>query len=279
MSRQRVTVVIAAYNVGPYVAETVKSALGQTHADREIIIVDDGSTDDTADRLAPYLSQVRLVRQEHAGLAAARNHALRLAAGDYIALLDADDIWTPTKLAVQVEIAARRPRCGMVVCDGYEFDGAAVLQTNLFQPYLLDMLQATADGEVAGPVHEPMIHWPMIACPGQTLIPRAVIDRLGWFVDGGAQDYEYFLRIAQRYPIVFHRHVLTGWRYRRDSMSGLRRMRVLTWVLYMLPVLGAHAARCETESDRELVTRAIERHTREIVEAVTLMSTIGGQQQ
>jgi hypothetical protein len=72
--------------------------------------------------------------------------------------------------------------------------------------------------------------------------------------------------------------VLAGWRYRRDSMSGPRRMRVLTWVLYMLPVLGAHAARC-TESDRELVTRAIERHTREIVEAVTLMSTIGGPEQ
>lgn len=62
-------------------------------------------------------------------------------------------------------------------------------------------------------------------------------------------------------------------------MSGLRRLRVPTWVLYMLPALGAHAARCETEPDRELVTRAIARHTREIVEAVTLMSTIGGPQQ
>jgi glycosyltransferase involved in cell wall biosynthesis len=279
MTDRRVSVVIAAYNVGPYVAETVKSALGQTHADREIIVVDDGSTDDTAERLAPYLSQIRFVRQEHAGLAAARNHALRLADGDYIALLDADDVWMPTKLAVQVEIAARRPKCGMVVCDGYEFDGAAVLQPNLFQPYVLDMLKERPDGEVAGSVHESMIHWPMIACPGQTLIPRAVIDRLGWFVDSRAQDYDYYLRIAQRYPIVFHRHILAGWRYRRDSMSGLRRMRVLTWVLYMLPILGVHAARCESQSDRELVIQAIDRHTREIIDAVTLMSTIGGPEQ
>ena len=279
MSGQRVSVVIAAYNVGPYVAETVASALGQTHADREIIIVDDGSTDDTADRLGPYLSQIRFVRQEHAGLAAARNHALRLAGGDYIALLDADDIWTPTKLAVQLEIAARRPRCGMIVCDGYEFEGAAVVEPNLLQRYVLDLLKASPDGEVAGPVHEPMIDWPMIACPAQTLIPRAVIDRLGWFVDSSAQDYDYYLRIAQRYPIAFHRHVLTGWRYRKDSMSGVRKLRVITWLLYMLPVLGAHAARCDTESDRELVVRAIERHTGEVIEAVSLISTIGGPQQ
>ena len=128
-------------------------------------------------------------------------------------------------------------------------------------------------------MHDAMIDWPMICCPGQTLIPRAVIERLGPFADGGAQDYDYFLRIAQRYPIVFHRQVLAGWRYRRDSMSGERRLRLLTWTLYMLPVLGAHAARCETDWERALVARTIARHTREIVEAVTAMSTIGGSRQ
>jgi len=96
---QRVSVVIAAYNVGPYVAETVKCALGQTMPTARSSSSTTGRTDDTAERLEPYLSQIRLVRQEHAGLAAARNHALRLAAANYIALLDADDIWTPTKLA------------------------------------------------------------------------------------------------------------------------------------------------------------------------------------
>jgi len=115
----------------------------------------------------------------------------------------------------------------MIVCDGYEFDGAAVLQPNLLQPYVLDMLKASPDGEVAGPVHEaddPLAD-DRVSCADAH--PRAVIDRLGWFVDSSAQDYDYYLRIAQRYPIVFHRHVLTGWRYRRDSMSGCAGLRVL----------------------------------------------------
>src|SRR5258706_3151348 len=84
----RISVVIATHNLARYVPEAVDSALGQTHAEREIIVVDDGSTDDTAERLEPYGARIRYIKQDHGGLAAARNHGLRLATGDYIPLLD-----------------------------------------------------------------------------------------------------------------------------------------------------------------------------------------------
>src|SRR5262249_5462417 len=231
------------------------------------------------ERLAPYQTRIRLVRQQHAGLGAARNHGLSLARGDFVALLDGDDVWTPIKLAVQLEIARRRPRCGMVVCDAYEFEGGTVLKASLFPLNIVDLINASPDGEAAGPAHEAMIKWPMVSCPGQTLIRRGVIDSLGPFADGGAQDYDYYLRISQRHPIVFHRQVLAGWRYRPESMSGPRRLRMLNWALYMLPVLGAHAARCDNESDRALVAERIAGTTKEVVDAFLAICAIGGQRQ
>jgi hypothetical protein len=68
-----------------------------------------------------------------------------------------------------------------------------------------------------------------------------------------------------RYPLAFHADVLTGWRYRADSMSGPTWLRPLMWRLYALPVLGAHATRCESDEDRKLVARRIERINAEIV--------------
>jgi glycosyltransferase involved in cell wall biosynthesis len=91
-----VTITIPAYNAGPYIAETLDSVLRQTHPHREIIVVDDGSTDDTPHRLEPYRAAIRYIRQPNLGVGAARNAGLRVASGDYIAFLDADDLWRPT---------------------------------------------------------------------------------------------------------------------------------------------------------------------------------------
>ncbi|MFO1057223.1 MAG: glycosyltransferase family A protein [Dongiaceae bacterium] len=264
MSGRRVSVVIAAYNLGRYVVETVESALAQADVEREVIVVDDGSTDDTPDRLAPYRDRIRLVRQDNAGLAAARNHALRLARGDYVALLDADDVWRPGKLAAQLAVAARRPRCGLIACDGYEFDGATVRRQGLFGDYVARFLATARDGEVGLWMHEPLIEEQAIGCPAQTLIPRPVIEELGPFADSNAQDYDYYLRIAQRYPMAFHADRLVGWRFRADSMSGPAWQRPLMWRLYRLPVLGAHGQRCADEADRRRVVRSIDRVLGEI---------------
>jgi glycosyltransferase involved in cell wall biosynthesis len=268
LSGRRISVLIAAYNLGRYLPETLDSVLAQTHDEREIIVVDDGSTDGTADVLQPYLPHIRYVRQENAGLGEARNHGLRFVGGDYVALLDADDTWIPDKLAIQLEIARRRPQCGLITCDGIEFAGAETLRQNLFPPYVLDLLAASPSGEVVGRTHRAMIKVPAIGCPAQTLIPRAVIERLGPFADGGAQDYDYYLRIAQHYRVVFHRHRLARWRYRPDSMSGPRERRDLVWALYRLPVLGAHAARCADPQDRRVVAETIDQVMQDVMAAL-----------
>ena len=98
-----VSVIIPAFNAAKYLGEAIDSVAQQTHDHVEIIVVDDGSTDDTAEVAARFGSTVRYVRQEQSGAAAARNHGVRVCEGDSLAFLDADDLWEPNKLAIQRE--------------------------------------------------------------------------------------------------------------------------------------------------------------------------------
>lgn len=100
----RVSVIIPAYNAAAYIGKAVDSVLAQTWSDLEILVVDDGSTDDTAQALSVYGARVRILRQANAGPAAARNLGLANAMGEYVAFLDADDFWRPQKLQCQVEL-------------------------------------------------------------------------------------------------------------------------------------------------------------------------------
>src|SRR5487761_1421423 len=102
-----VTAIIPAYNYGPLVVEAVESACAQTYPRMEVIVVDDGSTDDTQGRLRPYLDRIRYIRQENRGLSAARNTGIQAAQGEWNALLDADDVWHPQKTAVQIDAACK----------------------------------------------------------------------------------------------------------------------------------------------------------------------------
>lgn len=98
MAPPRVSAVIPTYNRGALVVRAVQSALAQTHPPDEIVVVDDGSSDDTSERLAPYLDRVKLVRQANAGGAAARNRGVQEARCPWIAFLDSDDVWDPEHL-------------------------------------------------------------------------------------------------------------------------------------------------------------------------------------
>lgn len=116
-----ITVIIPAYNAARYLPEAIDSVLQQTAPDLEIIVVDDGSTDDTAAILAPYLDRhgdrIQLLQQQNAGVSAARNRGIQAARGELIAFLDADDTFLlPTKLAEQAVLFAGRPEVGIAHC-------------------------------------------------------------------------------------------------------------------------------------------------------------------
>ncbi|MCP4415116.1 MAG: glycosyltransferase family 2 protein [Chloroflexi bacterium] len=98
----KVSVIIPVYNGARYIAETVTSVLNQTYTDFELIVVDDGSTDETVPRLRPFHGQIRLIQQENKGVSAARNHGLKLALGDFVLFVDGDDCLLPEKLTKQV---------------------------------------------------------------------------------------------------------------------------------------------------------------------------------
>ncbi len=102
--RPRVSVIIPTYNCDRYIAEAVESVLSQHYQDYEVLVIDDGSTDRTGSVLAVYGDRIRIVVQENQGVAAARNHGLKLAQGDFVAFLDADDVMLPHKLAAQVAV-------------------------------------------------------------------------------------------------------------------------------------------------------------------------------
>lgn len=110
-----VSVVIPAYNAGGFIRRTIDSVLSQTYTDRELIVVDDGSTDNTSEVVKSYGAKVRYIHQDNAGDGPARNTGIRAAKGDWIAFLDHDDEWLPRKLELQMDLLKRNPRlrwCG-----------------------------------------------------------------------------------------------------------------------------------------------------------------------
>ena len=118
-----VTVIIPTYNSARFIGEALESVFAQTYADFDVIIVDDGSTDDTRQAIEPYRDRLTYIEQENGGPANARNRAIREASGKYIAFLDADDLWEPEKLASQVNAFENNPNLGMVITENSLFDG------------------------------------------------------------------------------------------------------------------------------------------------------------
>ena len=115
-----VSVVIPTYNSGRFIAQAIQSVLDQSYARYEVIVIDDGSTDETKDVLREFDGRIRYLYQANRGPSAARNAGIRLARGEYICFLDADDIWTPNKLEVQLTFMEQHPDIGLVFSDEEE---------------------------------------------------------------------------------------------------------------------------------------------------------------
>jgi glycosyltransferase involved in cell wall biosynthesis len=209
MNAQLVSVVIPTYNYGHFVTGAVDSVLAQTYRDLEVIVVDDGSTDDTRERLKPYGDRIRYIYQPNQGLPAARNTGIRAARGELIALLDSDDQWHPRKLEVQMMYLARRPETGLV---------AARMVTHLERswPEIGDPLQIVA--------HPVTAKAEMIRCrigPSGVLIRKQCLDAVGLFDTDlrSAEDRDMWIRIASKFPVVRLEAPLFWYRLHGNNMS------------------------------------------------------------
>lgn len=175
-----VSVIIPAYNAGRIVGRAIESALAQTAPPFEIIVVDDGSSDDTAAVAEKYAGKVRVLRQANAGPAAARNRGARAAAGEWLGFLDSDDAWFPTKLERQLAHVGS-PRVGLVCC--------------------LTNGSVSADRITLQSLWE----YNYIGMSG-VLVRRAAFEDVGGFDDDpgliSAEDYNLWLRIAMRWEIA-----------------------------------------------------------------------------
>jgi glycosyltransferase involved in cell wall biosynthesis len=256
-------VVITAYNTARYLPETLESVFAQTYPAVEVIVVDDGSTDGTAAGARAFGDGVRVLERPHEGLGPARAAGVALASGAFVTFLDSDDLWVPEALAVQVEVSERHPDSGLVVSDGIAFDNPHEPDRRLFGAEVEELFLTADQREVTGRFHREFAMGNRVACPAQALIPRAVCDDVGpvCATPNGVQDYDYYLRIARRYPITFHRAVLARWRFRPDSRSGDVGERALRWSTMSVEVLARERA-AATPATRGYVDAGYHAHVR-----------------
>jgi glycosyltransferase involved in cell wall biosynthesis len=213
-----VSVIVPAYNAGLTLDETLLSIRAQTHSHLEIIVVDDGSTDDTATIAARHASEderVRVVTQANAGVAAARNLGLQMSRGDFIAPIDADDLWSPQKIAKQVA--------------AFEKSGTATI---VYTPHAV----IDPAGRITGYGHKPidavqdlraMCRRNIVGNGSAALMRRADVVALGGYDPTlrerqaqGCEDYKLYLALAARGPVVAVPEFLTGYRYTPTNMSS-----------------------------------------------------------
>lgn len=208
-----VSIIIPTYNCAERLVRALGSVDAQTfpHERIEVVVVDDGSTDDTRERVAAFAAAsdltVRYQRQQNAGPAAARNHAMRLARGEVIAFLDADDAWKPAKLSRQLPLLANKT--GVVACEHEKVDGAG-LPIPRIQPHEL----ARGNAQLA-------LFMDFFLLTSAVCILRECVDRIGYFDEQMqiGEDNEFFLRLATQYAFDYVADVLLVRTIRDDSVS------------------------------------------------------------
>ena len=210
----RVSLIIATFNHARFLGAAIDSALAQTLGAVDVIVVDDGSTDDTPAVLARYAGRVRVLRQPNRGLAAARNAGLAAARGTYVAFLDADDVMAPTKLAAQLEMLERSPTIGWTYCD--------VLIETVATRTTVTASERFGYGARAldGWLFPELIHGNFIPAIAP-MIRRTALDAAGGFDERltALEDWDMWLRLSLIAEARYTPAVLVTYRIRPGGMS------------------------------------------------------------
>lgn len=225
-SNPTVSVVIPTYNCAGLLGGAIESVLDQTLNDHEIIVIDDGSTDDTAEVVSRFAGRIRYLRQENRGVAAARNLGIQSSAGRIIGFLDADDRWKPDKLERQVPVLLGAGDIDVVFSGHENLSGPAAGYNQYDCPELTRLLTTAALGDCAYRIEDRHLFQKILRyyllLTSTVLISRACIDRLGGFDEtlGIAEDTHLWLRAAKRAKIAFVDLPLVEKRLRGESLTG-----------------------------------------------------------
>lgn len=252
-----VSVVTPAYNAAAYLSETAGSVLAQTLRELEWIVVDDGSTDDTlivARALAARDDRVRVVATANGGPATARNTALKMARGDFVALLDSDDVIGPRYLAKQIAILDAYPDASIVTANAVNRGGGAKFDGKPYWPRTTGVQRLSAV-DIFGAEDAVCI---------LSVFRRRVYDAIGGFnpAFSGNEDYEFWLRATVAKFVVVRNYEPLGIYRRHEGSLSSDEPRMIRGVLQVLR--HAEASLAAASPERDALARQIDRFTREL---------------
>jgi glycosyltransferase involved in cell wall biosynthesis len=210
-----VDIIIPAYNAARFLPSALDSVIAQTYESWRILLVDDGSTDNTEKLVATYSarlgSKLKYIKQPNGGLPAARNTALRHASAEFLALLDADDVWLPQRLAKTLNAFAGAPQVGLV----YGFISRVDMQGALIETH--NARKKHEQGRIASHIYRRTIDLP---CPTITF-RKECIEAVGLFDESlrATEDRDLWLRIAQRYEVRLVPEVIALYRVSANAMT------------------------------------------------------------
>ena len=188
--KPQISVIIPTYNRGWIIKEAVDSVLSQDCTDFELIIVDDGSTDNTSSLLQEYKGSLKVLQQENRGVSAARNLGIKNSYGQYIAFLDSDDLWLPKKLSFQLEFFASHKKA--LICQTEEVWIRNGIRVNPGKKHK----------KISGHIFEQSLSLCLVS-PSAVMMDRRLFEETGMFDENlpACEDYDLWLRTSLQYPV------------------------------------------------------------------------------
>ena len=211
-ARPTVSIVISTYNRSAIVPQAIESVLRQTFADYELIVIDDGSIDGTRECLEPYMGRLRYIYQANRGVSAARNAGAAAARGEWISVLDSDDVWHPAKLERQLEVLSELGSgFGACVTD-CNYMGGSVARSTVFEE------NGVRTDSVRGPLDDPMkylMRYGYGLCVQSLLVKHSIFDEIGGFDEG--------LGLGEDRDLIFRLCFKTGFCYVSQPLVSIGR--------------------------------------------------------
>lgn len=288
MTSTSVSVVIPAYNCARYIGMALDSVISQSHTCQEIVVVDDGSSDDTPGVLANYAKRIRMVHQSNQGVAAARNRAIESAQCEWIAFLDSDDVWHPNKLALQLKALARFPDTALIFSDFRMVDaeGRCIEPQGIKSYYGLfrrkgvdwgDMFSARASVNGSTPVmfgncfqwlfHGNFVKTSTVMVKREVLVAAGMFDTR-WRTE---EDYDLWLKIALERPMAYLDEAVVDARRRPGQLTDIGNAAAVAENATAVVLSYADQARAR------LGTAVVEQRLAELYRHLALVRLLGGE--